>query len=501
MALEFGRYQLLRKIASGGMGQIYLARAAGERGFEKLLVIKRILPHLVEDEEFFHMFFDEARVSARLNHPNVVQIFDLGEVNGSYYLAMEYVPGDDLRRVQKQARHTKRPIPLGAICRIVADAAAGLDYAHKAKDAQGQPLNIVHRDVSPQNVLVGFDGGVKLIDFGVAKAMGRSQKTATGVLKGKYAYMSPEQADGLAIDHRSDIFALGVVFWESLTHKRLFKDENDVATMRRVRECQVPLPSEVNPELPKELDPLVLGALHKDAAQRYPDAMALRLEIEDFVVRQRLPASSAHLVAYLSELYAERIAAEADPAWLDQLQPDEEMDLPGTPTRRKNDSTHAKDSVRPQTAAPGGGLGTAKRERPAHSRKVFGFAAVGVLAGGVLGAALLLSGLWREVPTPPLTPAHSPPRVEPPSPPEPVVLQLLSEPLGARVEIDGQEVGQTPLSYALSASRPQTALFTKEGFEPAQATLTAASAPALTVQLKRRALGPKKPTLDIKTGR
>ena len=189
MALEFGKFQLLKKIASGGMGQVFLARAAGERGFEKLQVIKRILPHLVEDEEFMTMFFDEARITARLNHPNIAQIFDLGEAGGSSFIAMEYVPGDDIRRMEKYARAKGEHFPLGVVLRIIADAAAGLDYAHKARGPAGEPLGLVHRDVSPQNILVGFDGGVKLIDFGVAKAAGRLQHTATGILKGKYPYI------------------------------------------------------------------------------------------------------------------------------------------------------------------------------------------------------------------------------------------------------------------------------------------------------------------------
>src|SRR4051812_45557952 len=250
MAVEYGKYQLLRKIGAGGMGQVYLARTAGSQGFEKLVVIKRILPHLVEDEEFLAMFFDEAKIAARLNHPNLVQIFDLGEANHSHYLAMEYVPGDDLRRVDVTSRKAQKPIPVGLVCRIIADAAAGLDYAHKAKDTQGKPLGLIHRDVSPQNILVGFDGAVKLIDFGVAKAAGRMQHTASGILKGKYPYMSPEQADGQEMDGRSDQFALGIVCWELLTRQRLFKGESDMHTLRLVKDCLVPKPSSLNPEIP-----------------------------------------------------------------------------------------------------------------------------------------------------------------------------------------------------------------------------------------------------------
>lgn len=503
MAIDFGRYQLLRKIASGGMGQVYLARAAGEGGFEKLLVLKRILPHLVEDEEFFTMFFDEARLSARLNHPNVVQLFDLGEVDGQYYVAMEYVPGDDLRRMQKQAKSKGLELPLGAICRIIADAAAGLDYAHKAKDAQGQPLGIVHRDVSPQNILVGFDGAVKLIDFGVAKAVGRSQQTATGVLKGKYAFMSPEQANGLELDHRSDVFALGIVLWESLTGQRLFKGENDTATMRLVRECQVELPSTINPALPKSIDKLVLRALQKAPNDRYPDAMAFRMAIEELILQERLLASSAHLVSFLSELYAERIAAEADPTWLDQLDPNENLD--GTPTSQKREPSRIPSAARGASRSrPAVAEGTAALAQTGSNKPVLALLlTLGLVAGG-LAAYLVL----RKA-EPPAVAAVPPVELPKPDPVQPTAnqpLQLLinSEPAGAKVSIDGVELGLTPVSYSLPAGATKSALFVKEGFEPVSASLTAASGPELNVQLKKRRASDKHPggsNLGIKTGR
>jgi phosphate binding protein len=318
MGIPFGRYVLLKKIAAGGMGQVFLAKT-DDQGFEKLVVLKRILPHLVEDEEFFTMFLDEARLAARLNHPNIAQIFDLGEDRGTHYIVMEYVAGDDVRRVGKAAHTSGHPLPLGVTLRIIADAAAGLDYAHKAKDAQGKPLGLVHRDISPQNILVGFDGGVKLIDFGVAKATGRAQATATGMLKGKFPYMSPEQAEGKELDGRSDIFALGIVLWELLTDNRLFKGENDTAAQRLVIACRVPPPSTFVKALPPELDALVLKALAKNPADRYPDAASFRLAIEDFLLSRSLPASSAHVQAFMAKAYAERIAKEADPSTLDTL--------------------------------------------------------------------------------------------------------------------------------------------------------------------------------------
>jgi eukaryotic-like serine/threonine-protein kinase len=197
---SYGRYQLVKKLATGGMAQIYLARQQGPEGFEKMLVVKRILPHLAENDDFITMFLDEARIAARLNHPNIVQIFDLGAQDDSYFIAMEFIHGEDLRKIWKQAERLENPFPLPLICRVIIDACAGLDYAHKKLDAAGKPLNIVHRDISPQNILVSFEGGVKVVDFGIAKAADQATVTKSGVLKGKYSYMSPEQSTGSHVE-------------------------------------------------------------------------------------------------------------------------------------------------------------------------------------------------------------------------------------------------------------------------------------------------------------
>ena len=310
MGTPFGRYELLKRIAAGGMGEVYLAKQAGLEGFEKLLVVKVLLPNLAEDREFTEMFLDEARIAARLDHPNIGQIYDMGEVNGSYYIAMEYIRGDDVVRLWKQARHQKRRIPAALAVRIAADAAAGLDYAHKAVGADNEPLRLIHRDVSPQNILVTFDGGVKLIDFGVAKAAGRVSHTSAGTIKGKYAYMSPEQINGGDIDHRSDIFALGVVLFEMLTARRLFKRENEVQTIQAVSECDVPKPSEVEPGIDPMLEGILLKALAKDRDDRFEDAQAFRMALEEWMLEKRQPGTAAHLAAFMKELYAERIAEE-----------------------------------------------------------------------------------------------------------------------------------------------------------------------------------------------
>jgi eukaryotic-like serine/threonine-protein kinase len=306
----YGSYQLIKRLATGGMAQIYLARQKGPEGFEKLLVVKRILPHLAENADFVRMFLDEARIAARLNHPNIVQIFNLGAQDDSYFIAMEYIHGEDVRRVWKRSEQKGTVMPTQLVCRVIMEACAGLDYAHKKADQAGKPLGIVHRDVSPQNILVTFEGGVKVVDFGIAKAADQAVVTRSGVLKGKYSYMSPEQALGKKLDHRSDIFALGVVLYELLTGTRLFKRANDIQTLNAVTECNVPPPSEVDEDIPKDLDEVVLKALAKEPQDRFEHAIDLQMALEEWLLKHQLPSSSAHLASFMQELYAERLAEE-----------------------------------------------------------------------------------------------------------------------------------------------------------------------------------------------
>ncbi len=307
----YGRYQLLAKLATGGMAQVYLARQSGPEGFEKLVVLKRILPHLAENAEFVRMFLQEARLSAQLNHPHIAQIYDLGKVGDSYFIAMEYVHGEDVRRVVRQAGREGRTLPVPLACRIVIGACEGLEFAHQKADDQGRPLGIVHRDVSPQNLLVTFEGGVKLIDFGIAKAADSASHTKTGVLKGKYSYMSPEQAEGRRVDKRSDVFALGIVLYELVTQSRLFKRHSDLATIQAVMACRFKRPSQVNPAVDPDLEAIILKVLTKEREERMPSAGRLQLELEEYLLKRRLPGSSAHLKQLMREVYAERLQTEA----------------------------------------------------------------------------------------------------------------------------------------------------------------------------------------------
>ncbi|HYO51809.1 serine/threonine-protein kinase [Archangium sp.] len=306
----FGRYELLRKLATGGMGQVFLARQKGPVGFQKLLVVKRLLPHLSEDTEFIKMFLDEARIASILNHPNIAQLYELGDVDGVLYITMEYVQGEAVSQVNARANHSKGGLPLGLKCRIIADAAAGLDHAHQARTPSGHKLGLIHRDVSPQNVLVGVNGDVKLIDFGVAKVSGKLSQTVVGTIKGKHAYMSPEQARDEELDARSDVYGLGIVFHELLTSQRLFKRESDLATLKAVVGARVVPPSEAVPGVPKALDAVVMKALARRREERFQSAGELRLALEDFLLAERLPGTPAHLAAFMKELYASELEEE-----------------------------------------------------------------------------------------------------------------------------------------------------------------------------------------------
>ncbi|MBL8952756.1 MAG: serine/threonine protein kinase, partial [Myxococcaceae bacterium] len=291
------------------MAQLFLAKRLRPKGQERTVVLKRILPHLAEDTAFVTMFLDEARIAARLHHPNVIEILDLGAEGDSYFIAMEYIHGEDLRRISKRGIEGGKRMSPPLVARVIAQACRGLDYAHRRTDQGGKPLRIVHRDVSPQNILVGFDGHVKVVDFGIAKAVDKATVTASGVIKGKHAYMSPEQALGREIDHRTDVFALGIVLYETLTATRLFRRATDLQTLKAVSECKVDPPSRVFPGVPAQLDPILMKALTKDLSARYQRASELADALEQWL-GDRPDGSIEAVGRYVSELFAERLEKE-----------------------------------------------------------------------------------------------------------------------------------------------------------------------------------------------
>jgi serine/threonine-protein kinase len=270
--MQLGNYEPLLQLATGGMAAVYVAWQIGAAGFERLVVVKRVHPHLLSNREFYDMFRDEARVAAMLHHPNVVPVTDVVEADGELFLVMEYVDSVALSTLLKAAHDLGARLAPQAVARVLADSLAGLHAAHEALDMRGQRLEIVHRDFSPQNVVVGADGSSRLIDFGVAKARHRLTETRSGSLKGKYGYMSPEQAKAQPVDRRADLFSAGVVLWESLAGARLFRGENELDTIRRIAEAPIPAPSSIAPAVPRELDAVVQRALARDREERFQSA-------------------------------------------------------------------------------------------------------------------------------------------------------------------------------------------------------------------------------------
>ncbi len=301
-----GKYQLARKLANGGMAEVFLAKAEGPMGFEKTLVLKRILPHLAEDPQFVGMFLSEARLAAQLNHPNIVQIFDFGQSDGSYYLAMEYIDGMDLRTLSTLARDAGVLLPPAVCAKIVSSACEGLAFAHDFVDpATGQPMNLIHRDISPDNILLSRQGGVKVVDFGIAKASKQGHKTQTGLVKGKIAYMPIEQLQAQPLDRRVDVYALGIVLYELLTGHRPFEASTDVSILQAVLfEPLIPAASR-RPDLPEALTQILDKAISKVREQRYPDCRAFQADLERYILSTGEPVGPWQLAQWVTRLAPE----------------------------------------------------------------------------------------------------------------------------------------------------------------------------------------------------
>jgi serine/threonine-protein kinase len=300
--MTVGKYQLLRKLASGGMAEVYLAKAVGPQGFEKTLVVKRVLPHLAEEPSFVEMFFSEARLAALLNHPNVVQIFDFGEANGEYFLAMEYIDGPNLRTLCKRAHAAGTLLPVHLCAKMLSFACEGLSYAHEfVAPGTGEPLRLVHRDISPDNLLVSSHGTVKVVDFGIAKAANQLHHTRTGIVKGKIAYMPPEQLQNKPLDARADIFALGVVLYELLSGQKPFEAESEVGMMQAIL-FEPPVPVvERRPDVPEPIRNILERALAKERDARYGSCRELQADLERYLHTAGEPVGARHIAQLVAQ--------------------------------------------------------------------------------------------------------------------------------------------------------------------------------------------------------
>jgi len=412
----YGKYFLVRKLAEGGMAEIFLAKQVGVEGFEKNVVIKRMLQHLSQVNDFVSMFLDEARLAASLNHPNIVQITDLGQADGCYYICMEHLAGEDFATVLRIARRRNEHVPLHIVLRVIAEAAMGLHYAHEATDNAGAPLNIVHRDISPSNIFIGYTGQVKVLDFGIAKAESRVTTTTAGIVKGKYQYMSPEQASSSTVDRRADVYSLGVSLFEALTGVRPFAHDTDLAILNAVLKHEFPELRKLRPDLPAEVEGIVLKAMALKPADRYQSAAELAADIEHYIGATTSASGGKALATYMRATFGEeRLAERTKIPSLHELAA-QGVDVPGMPNPLgpRTDvganvyTAHTRVDHRPEeptralrqggaaevpTRAVAAPAGLATEPPPRSRRGVVVLALIGALVLGVVGSLVVVKVL------------------------------------------------------------------------------------------------------------
>jgi serine/threonine-protein kinase len=306
MAQQQQRYRIIERIAAGGMAEVYRAESAGLEGFKKIVAIKRVLPHLSEKKQFIGMFLDEARTSAHLSHSNCVQVFDIGVGDNTYFIVMEFVDGSDLKAIIEHRRSRGQGVPVEAACLVCVKVCEGLAYAHEVTDTKGRKLGIVHRDVSPPNVLITRHGEVKIADFGLAKANSQLEQSEPGIIKGKFSYLSPEAAMGETVDHRADIFAIGIMLWEMLAGRRLFLGETDIETVRQVQASRIPPLAGENPGVTAELDRILQKALAREPKQRYQSARDLGRDLNTYLFHAGHAVSSFDIATLVQEAMVAR---------------------------------------------------------------------------------------------------------------------------------------------------------------------------------------------------
>lgn len=500
---KLGKYQLLKKLATGGMAEVFLARSEGARGFAKTMVVKRILPQFVEDARFVEMFLGEATIAAHMNHPNVVQVFDFGEVGGQYYLAMEFIDGPNLRALDKALRAKGEPLTAAQAARIVAFAAEGLQYAHELVGEDGQPFNLVHRDISPDNIMLSRSGSVKVVDFGIAKPTTGVHQTRSGMVKGKLAYMPPEQLARESLDRRTDVFALGVVLFELVAGGMPFNAESEVSIIQAIMDAHPfqRLADRVR-DVPPALDTILAKCLAKKADDRYPSMKALQADLEAFLQTQA-PVTTSELSLLVRQNFAPAVdpSITSRPSMTPVGTPEPVTEEAYAPTQQRESVPQGQPTQPAPAPAPHGPPGDdahsldrtqmSTRTVQAQRGKSLALVAGGVGLAVVVGIALL----WPKPVAPPqpqdagvtLT-AVPPPVVKPPdvpvAPPQPqdagaveapkpetpkpetpkpevakpehtpkpkpppaatkAALELRIRPF-AKVYLDGKELGETPL--------------------------------------------------------
>jgi eukaryotic-like serine/threonine-protein kinase len=437
--IPFGKYFLLDRTNVGGMAEVFRAKATGVEGFERIVAVKRILPGIAEDEEFVTMFVDEAKIAVQLSHANIAQIFDLGRADGSFYIALEFIHGKDLRAIMNRVRQRAELLPIAFTCYVIMKVCEGLDYAHNKHDGAGRFLNLVHRDVSPQNLLVSYEGEVKIIDFGIAKAAGKAGRTQAGILKGKFGYMSPEQIYGLEIDRRSDVFGVGICLYELLTGERLFVAETDFATLEKVKAGVVVPPSAHNPRVPEELEQIVLRALAKDREARYQSALQLHDALQAFMHTSGTLFGRKDLGLYMHRVFGDEIerenARDVEYARIEPELPPREVDHAASdgPIHEQEPDPDDEDEVDEDDAFAFVAKVVPKAQAQPEVRK-----RTGTLLG-VPVAALRLPAVPRPIPGPGSIPPLSGSMSRPPEPSRPS-LQAVAPELAHAMDWDEDEL-------------------------------------------------------------
>lgn len=451
--IRFGKYVLLERISAGGMSEVFRAKATGAEGFSRMVALKRILPHYVAEKSFVTMFIDEAKISAALHHPNICQIIDFGRVGDSYFLSMEHVAGQSLRALQRRFLSQRKLIPQAVVLHLIANLCDALDYAHGLKDAQGKALSIVHRDIKPQNLLISYQGELKLIDFGIAKAAYRLTHTQNVGVKGTWCYMAPEQIRNRPVDHRSDVFAVGLILHELLTGRRVYPKGSDPGILELVRNAEIRRPSEIRASIPARLDAIVMRALARDPMDRYATAGEMRSAVAGYAETTGRPSTRHELGSLMQQVFAEEQRREIERAGqlaslqvteeteleeirdVDLLPPPEEPSSPGSGSEPSVNSaaghlTTDSYSVAEPGPAPLPPLELLIQPPPPRSQKRSRLW-IPLLAAGVLLVGGLTIAIVMLLP--------EPQRGEPVRPqavtPVPAELRIVSIPAGARVEL------------------------------------------------------------------
>ena len=535
LGIPFGKYQLLERLGRGGMAEVWKAKALGPMGYARKLVVKRILPELASDDEFVRMFVEEARLSASLNHRNIVQVYEFGDAGGEFYLAMEWVHGRDLNSLLRALQEHKAEPSLGLAAYVAREVCRALAYAHALADEDGQPLRLIHRDVSPSNVMLGFDGSVKLLDFGIAKALAvaSENRTQVGVLKGKFGYMAPEQVEGDSdVDHRADLFVAGVVLWEMLTLRRLFKGSSEVHTIGLVRAAKALPPSAFNPAVPPELDAICMRALARARDERYADCGELAEALDELVHRMKFGADGA------ARLMRHEFPDAREPTQQLALVPaatgERTPSRPATPTPvgervanvptavalSRSAPTRLRKAVA-QLTAP-----TLRAWRQRERRRIIVIAAATTLAAAgaiawrgpapaTVAPAVAASGGALAAPRPD-APAETAASVPGPAaasaaaarPPATVRIWLTTKPAGAAVTVEGEATtrGTTPLTLRLPrGSAVRRLILTAPGYQRAFAEVTPDVESRLHFDLdraapralRRRPTAPRRPAVTV----